>query len=207
MAAARRHSQPNRVWVPEPTTPACAPTEGKGAREGQPPQAPGLCQAGLFRAPTAPRDCPGHAQAVLGPATGNRRASGHRAQGCRAAGHRARAEDSRPPSPGLPHPRSPSPHRSGPEPGPGPERSSRVVLPPSSPVPRDPYLAPGPGASGGGGRGRRPALLPRFRRSQELNIPPLRAAPMRTTSLQQHHLPTGAGPPAPQPPGTPGPAP
>lgn len=200
MAAARRHSQPNRVWVSEPTTPASAPTEGKGAREGQPPQAPGLCQAGLFRAPTAPRDCPGHAQAVLGPAQGT---AGPQGTGRRAAGHRARAEDSRPPSPGLPHSRSPSPHRSGP----GPERSSRVVLPPSSPVPRDPYLAPGPGASGGGDRGRRPALLPRFRRSQELNIPPLRAAPMGTTSLQQHHLPTGAGPPVPQPPGTPGPAP
>lgn len=65
----------------------------------------------------------------------------------RASGHRARAEDSRPPSPGLPHPRSPGPRRSG------PRRSSRVVLPPSSPVPRDPYLAPGSGASSGRGSG------------------------------------------------------
>ncbi|XP_040600796.1 vegetative cell wall protein gp1-like [Mesocricetus auratus] len=177
---------------PAPTTPARAPTEGKGAREGRPPRASrdrrGLCQAGLFRAPSAPRDCPGLAQAVLGPAAGDREVPGHR----------ARAEDSRPPSPGLPHPRCPDPRR------PGPRRSSKVVLLPSSPSPAAPYLAPGPGASGGGGRGRRPALLPRFRRSQELNIPPLRAAPMRKTSRQQHHLPPGAEPPAALPPGTPG---
>ncbi|XP_011903298.1 PREDICTED: basic proline-rich protein-like [Cercocebus atys] len=39
----------------------------------------------------------------------------------------------------------------------------------------------------------RPARLPRFRRSQELNIPPLCPAPMRKTqSRQQHHLPPGA---------------
>lgn len=89
---------------PRPPTPACAPTEGKGAREGQPPQAPGLCQAGLFRAPTAPRDCPGHAQAVLGPATGNCGASGHRAQGCRApgAGRGQPPAEPRPPTPAQP---------------------------------------------------------------------------------------------------------
>nr|XP_042132955.1 translation initiation factor IF-2-like [Peromyscus maniculatus bairdii] len=195
-AAAGGHSPPSRVWVPVPTAPARTPLEGKGAREGQPPQAPrdrrGLCQARLFRAPSAPRDCPGLAQAALGSAAG----------GSGAPGHRARAEASRPPSPGPRAPALPGPRR------PGPRRSSRVVLPPASQVPRGPYLAPGPGASGGGGRGRRPALLPRFRRSQELNIPPLRAAPMRKTSRQQHHLPPGAEPPpGAQPPGTPGPAP
>lgn len=84
--------------------------------------------------------------------------------------------------------------------GPGPA-APPVGLPPASRVPRDPYLAPGQGASGGGGRGRRPARLPRFRRSQELNIPPLRAAPMGKTSGQQHHLPPGAEPRAGQPPG------
>lgn len=122
------------------------------------------------------------------------------AAGLQGTGHGPRPAARR--APGLAHPRCPGPRR------PGPRRSSRVVLPPASQVPRGPYLAPGPGASGGGGRGRRPALLPRFRRSQELNIPPLRAAPMRKTSRQQHHLPPGAEPPpAAQPPGTPGPAP
>lgn len=37
------------------------------------------------------------------------------------------------------------------------------------------------GAATRGSRGRRPARLPRFRPSQELNIPPLRPAPMRKT--------------------------
>lgn len=81
-----------------------------------------------------------------------------------------------------------------------PRLASAAGLPPTLALrglPPTPYLAPGPGASssrgrrgparaegrGGdrGSRGRRPARLPRFRPSQELNIPPLRPAPMRKT--------------------------
>lgn len=188
---------------PVPATLACAPTEGKGVSAGQPPQAPrdrrGLCQAGFFRAPSAPRDRPGLAQAVLGPAAECLRARGlrdPRVVGLQGTGRRSRTTARRAPAfrtraarvPACPSPADPP-----------------VEFPPASRVPRDPYLALGPG--GGGGPGRRPARLPRFRRTQELNIPPLRAAPMRKTSRQQHHLPPSAEPPARQPPGTPGQAP
>lgn len=93
--------------------------------------------------------------------------------------------------------------------------------PASHPAPRPParpYLAPGTGASSSrgrrgparaegrdgdrGSRGRRPARLPRFRRSQELNIPPLCPAPMRKT-VTATAPPTSergtAGPPCPRP--------
>lgn len=82
-----------------------------------------------------------------------------------------------------------------------------------------PYLvAPGPGASSSrgrrgpargedrrghqGARERRPVRLPRFRQSQELNIPPLRPAPMRKT-VTATAPPTSrrgtTGPPCPRP--------
>ncbi|KAM7316435.1 hypothetical protein ACRRTK_024166 [Alexandromys fortis] len=150
MAAARRHSQPNRVWVPDPRHPRVLPRKGKVLGKGNRHRRPGCARPGS----SGHRLLHGTVLGMPKPYSAQRQGTaGPQGTGRRAAGHRARAEDSRPPSPGLPHPRSPSPHRSGP----GPERSSRVVLPPSSPVPHDPYLAPGPGASGGGGRGRRPA--------------------------------------------------
>lgn len=151
--------------------------------------------------PTLPgTECPaGSARTCPKPSSAQRQ--GTAGSGGRGApGHRGRTEYSRPPSPGLPQPRCPCPA------GPGPA-GPPAELPPASRVPHSPYLAPGPGASGGGGRGRRPARLPRFRRSQELNIPPLRAAPMRKTSRQQHHLPPNVEAPASLPPGTPGPVP
>lgn len=95
------HSPRSRVRVPAPTTPACAPTEGKGAREGQPPRAPrdrrGLCQAGLFRALNAPRDCPGLAPSRTRPS--GRGPRGSRAPG---AGRGQPPAEPRPPTPALP---------------------------------------------------------------------------------------------------------
>lgn len=115
--------------------------------------------------------------------------------------------------------------------GPGPATPGRVAvamgLPPTrSPAASGPaaYLAPRPGASKSrgrrgpargegrdghrGSRGRLPAArLPRFRPSQELNIPPLRPAPMRKTATATAP-PTSergtAGPPCRRPARTPG---
>lgn len=144
--------------------------------------------------PDMPKPSSAQRQGTAGSGTaGSGGSQGSRAPGGepRTAARRALASGSR----AAPGPAGPSP--AGPP----------AELPPASRVPHSPYLAPGRGASGGGDRGRRPARLPRFRRSQELNIPPLRAAPMRKTSRQQHHLPLSAEPPAGQPPGTPGPVP
>lgn len=72
----------------------------------------------------------------------------------------------------APHP---LPHSLRPGPLPG-SRAGREQQP-GAPRPR---TRPGHGRRPGS-RGRRPARLPRFRPSQELNIPPLRPAPMRET--------------------------
>lgn len=67
----------------------------------------------------------------------------------------------------------------------------------AAPRPREPRAG---AATGGREDGRRPARLPRFRPSQELNIPPLRPAPMRPTVTATAPPTSGrgtAGPPSP----------